>query len=142
MGYFRLYEQLGELDYQEKPVEAFGWHPQDDNIFLVQSEDLIQIVDLKANEVMERLKASPYEELQSSSTSFVLESEHKTVDVLINDFNQTNTLKKIVVTVTWLDHKQRERQYMLTTLRSQFSPVSATRNNHAALHIDSEGGRS
>ncbi len=104
-----------------------------------ESQGLLQ-AHFKANEVMETLKVRPYEELQSSSTSFVLESEKKTVTVEISDFNNTNTLKKIVVTVTWLDHAKRKRHYVLTTLRSRFSMVPVGENNNTALQTNVQGG--
>ena len=112
---------------------------------MIQERELIRDAQgllhahLKANEVMETLKVRPYDELQSSSASFVSESENTTVNVEISDFNDTNTLKKIVVTVTWLDHTKRERHYVLTTLRSQFSMVPL-RENNAALQTNVQGG--
>ncbi len=106
------------------------------------SKELLQ-AHLKANEVMETFKVRSYEALQSSSTSFVLESDNKTtVDVSISDFNQTNTLKQIVITVTWLDCKQRERHYTLTTLRSSVSMASTSKRNHTVLQTDLQGERS
>ncbi|MCJ7718020.1 MAG: hypothetical protein MUO54_16075 [Anaerolineales bacterium] len=44
-------KQLRALNYQDKYLEAFSWYPGDDNLFLVQSEDLIQVVDLNQGEV-------------------------------------------------------------------------------------------
>ena len=103
------------------------------------SEQLLKAV-LKANEVMETLKTKPFEELQSSSTSFISESRPQKVQILISDFDDLTSLKKIVVIVSWIDHEKHERQYMLTTLRSQFSLNNITNVNKTALESGVQGG--
>jgi Tol biopolymer transport system component len=65
-GYFSWYERLESLDFQQKPIHAFGWFPADDNLFLIQSEDLIQIVDLSQQQVISIL--GDYHDLEGQFT--------------------------------------------------------------------------
>jgi WD40 repeat protein len=45
-------ERLQLFGYQEKAVEVMKWYPGDDNLFMIQSDDLIQVVDLNRGEVI------------------------------------------------------------------------------------------
>ncbi len=96
---------------------------------------------LKANEVMETLKVSDFDELQSSS-SFIsaIEPQPQKVHVEISDFDDSENLKKIVVTVTWRDVREREQQYTLVTLRSRFSPGHVKHIENTTLTIGVQGG--
>ena len=111
---------------------------QQEQKIIRNSEQLLK-ANLKANEVMETLKAEPFEELQSSSTSFISDSAAQKVQILISDFDDLTSLKKIVVTVSWIDHEKHERQYMLTTLRSRFS-LNINNVNKTALESGVQGG--
>jgi WD40 repeat protein len=42
-------ERLVPLGYQDKAIWAMEWYPRDDNLFMIQSDDLIQVVDLNRN---------------------------------------------------------------------------------------------
>jgi WD40 repeat protein len=44
--------KLKKLGYQIKPIRAMKWYPKDDNLFILQSDDLIQVVDLNQGEVI------------------------------------------------------------------------------------------
>ena len=74
---------------------------------------------LKANAMMETLKACPFDELKSFSSIVISEIKNMTIDVVVSDFENSQTLKKIVVIVKWFDLRGNEKQYMLATLRSQ-----------------------
>ena len=45
-------ERLVPLGYQSKGVWAMLWYPGDDNLFMIQSNDLIQVVDLNRGKVV------------------------------------------------------------------------------------------
>jgi prepilin-type N-terminal cleavage/methylation domain-containing protein len=106
---------------------------QTENQVIRSSAELLS-AKLKANEVMERTKAMPFGELKSFSTLIVSELKQMTVDVHVSDFSALNNdeeaaiegLKKIVVRVTWFDQHGRERQYVLTTLRTRYHQRSHT----------------
>lgn len=51
-NYRNLYAILESLPFQEKPIIAYAWSPTRDDLFLVQSSDLIQVVDLSQQEVL------------------------------------------------------------------------------------------
>lgn len=110
-----------------------------DHKLIRNSQRLLQ-AQLQANEVMETLKTIPFGELEGSSTSLVSELGLQTVEVLISDFDDSELLKKIVVTAKWLDHAERERKYILTTLRSQFSMIPINDIKKTALSTDKKGG--
>jgi prepilin-type N-terminal cleavage/methylation domain-containing protein len=80
---------------------------------------------LIANETMEALKGRAFEKLESSSFKQASKLKDVTVNVLVSDFG-ANTLKKLVVTVQWVDGQGREKHLSLATLRSQYS-VSETK---------------
>lgn len=109
---------------------------------LIRNSQRLLKAQLQANEVMETLKTIPFEELESSSISLVSELDPQTVEVFISDFDDSELLKKIVVTAKWLDHKEREQKYILTTLRSQFSMIPMNDIKETALSIDEKGGSS
>lgn len=109
---------------------------------LIRNSQRLLKAQLQANEVMETLKTIPFGELESSSTSLVSELDPQTVEVVISDFDGSELLKKIVVTAKWLDHTERERKYILTTLRSQFSMIPMNDIKETALSTDEKGGSS
>jgi len=88
---------------------------------IIRSSVEVLSARLKANEVMETLKTRPFEQLTSSSSLVISELKQMTIDVAVSDFEGSQALKKIVVTVTWLDRKGSERRVVLTTLRSEHS---------------------
>jgi dipeptidyl aminopeptidase/acylaminoacyl peptidase len=45
-------DQLMSLGYQDKAVRAMKWYSGDDNLFMLQSDDMIQVVDLNQGEVI------------------------------------------------------------------------------------------
>ena len=100
---------------------------QTENQVIRTSAELLS-ARLKANEVMERAKATPFDELKSFSTVVISELKHMTINVQVSNFPvQSNVegagidgLKKIVVSVKWFDQRGHEREYMLTTLRSSY----------------------
>jgi len=75
---------------------------------------------LIANETMETLKGHAFEKLESSSFKQASKLKDVTVNVLVSDFG-ANMLKKLVVTVQWVDGQGREKHLSLATLRSQYS---------------------
>lgn len=106
---------------------------QTENQIIRTSAELLS-ARLKANEAIERAKATPFDELKSFSTLVVSELKQMTVDVQVSDFPvqsqtegvETGGLKKIVVSVKWFDQQGHERQYMLTTLRTRYHQSSQT----------------
>lgn len=83
------------------------------------SADLLQ-ARLLANKTMERMKVSPFEELQNQSFTEGTPQGEMTVEVRISEF-QAPTLKKIDVSVQWKDRHEHSRKLALSTLRSQYS---------------------
>lgn len=79
---------------------------------------------LIANGTMEILKTRPFEKLQSYSSEYPSELKDITVNVLVSDFG-SSALKKIVVTVQWIDRQGRERNFVLSTLRSKYPLIEA-----------------
>ena len=75
---------------------------------------------LIANEVMENLKIYPFEKLASSSFARSTELKNMGVNVFVSDFGST-TLKKIVVTVRWIDSQGQKKYFVLSTLRSSYT---------------------
>ncbi|GAK55016.1 type II secretory pathway [Candidatus Vecturithrix granuli] len=75
---------------------------------------------LKANEAMERVKATRFDELKSFSVVTVSKQTPMTVDVQVSNFSETEGLKKVVTSVKWFDQRGREREYKLTTLRTRY----------------------
>ncbi len=90
--------------------------------------DSIEVLSarLKANDVMETLKTRPFERLKSFSSLVISELKQMTIHVVVSDFKHTTDLKKIVVTVKWFNLKGREKQVILTTLRSKHSLTRVT----------------
>ncbi len=67
-----------------------------------------------------------------------------TVEVIVSDFKDSGTLKKISVNVQWIDRRGHEKQFMLTTVRSQYSN-SITKNSlhnmgRIVMNSGEEGG--
>ena len=79
---------------------------------------------LIANGTMEILKTRPFEKLQSYSSEYPSELKNITVNVLVSEFG-SSALKKIVVTVQWIDRQGRERNFVLSTLRSKYPLIEA-----------------
>jgi prepilin-type N-terminal cleavage/methylation domain-containing protein len=79
---------------------------------------------LLANETMETLKTQPFEKLQNYPSKYPSELKDITVNVLVSEFG-SSALKKIVVTVQWLDQQGREKAFVLSTLRSKYPLIEA-----------------
>jgi prepilin-type N-terminal cleavage/methylation domain-containing protein len=79
---------------------------------------------LIANGTMEILKTRPFEKLQSYSSEYPSELKNITVNVLVSEFG-SSALKKIVVTVQWIDRQGRERNFVLSTLRSKYPLIES-----------------
>lgn len=79
---------------------------------------------LIANGTMEILKTRPFEKLQSYSSEYPSELKNITVNVLVSEFG-SSALKKIVVTAQWIDRQGRERNFVLSTLRSKYPLIEA-----------------
>ena len=75
---------------------------------------------LKANEAMERVKATPFDELKSFSALVVSHQTPMAVEVQVSDFAKSEGLKKVVASVKWFDQRGHERQYILATLRTRY----------------------
>lgn len=91
----------------------------DQENYLVKNSANLLDARLTANETMETLKTQPFKELESYSFVEMAKTGKMTVDVTIKDFG-SETLKNIVVTVAWVDAKNRERNITLSTLRAQY----------------------
>ena len=107
---------------------------------LGQNSKRLLKAQLKANEVMETLRALPFDELWNAQEPVVFEAKPRNVEVLMTDFNDIPSLKKIVVNVSWKTQQGHERQYTLETLRSRFSPVYIKPMNEIALKRLAQGG--
>lgn len=109
---------------------------QTENQVIRMSAELLS-ARLKANEAMEQVKATPFDDLKSFSSLVVSELKHMTVNVEVSNYSirekveerrsessdegaEANGLKKIVVSVKWFDQQGHERQYILTTLRTRY----------------------
>lgn len=92
-----------------------------ENLLINNSKEALH-ARLLANETMETLRARPFEKLQSYSSSYPSELKDITVNVLVSEFG-SSALKKIVVTVQWLDRQGHEKNFVLSTLRLQY-PLS------------------
>lgn len=75
---------------------------------------------LKANEAMERVKATPFDELKSFSVLVVSQRTPMTIDVQVSNFPGTEGLKKVTTSIKWFDQRGHEREYTLTTLRTRY----------------------
>jgi prepilin-type N-terminal cleavage/methylation domain-containing protein len=89
--------------------------------FIVRDAAEILSAQLKANETMETLKTRHFEQLKTYSSLVVSDFNPMTVEVIVSDFKDSTTLKKIIVNVKWIDRRGHEKQFMLTTIRSQYS---------------------
>jgi prepilin-type N-terminal cleavage/methylation domain-containing protein len=78
---------------------------------------------LRATEVMESMRALPFEELWSSPEPVIFDAKPWAAEVVMTDFHESPSLKKIVVSVRWKTLQGQERSYRLETLRSRFKPV-------------------
>lgn len=111
---------------------------------LVRDSTEILSARLKANEVMEMLKTRPFDQVRTSSSLVVSEFHPMTVEVDVSDFDETKTLKKIIVKVKWIDHRGHKKQFMLTTLRSKYSRNVTEYSLHnvskIAMNSEKEGG--
>ena len=94
-----------------------------ENVLISNSKEVLH-ARLIANETMETLKAGPFEKLQSYSSKYPSELKDITVNVLVTEFG-SSALKKIVVTVQWIDRQGRERDFVLSTLRSKYPLIEA-----------------
>ena len=91
----------------------------DQENYLVRSTADLLNARLTANETMEALKVQPFKDLKSYSFAEMSKTGKMTVDVKVSDFG-SDTLKNIVVTVGWIDAKDRERNVTLSTLRVHY----------------------
>ncbi|MCP4403603.1 MAG: type II secretion system protein [bacterium] len=107
---------------------------------LGQNSKRLLKAQLKANEVMETMRTLPFDELWNSPEPVIVEATPREVEVLMMDFNDTPSLKKIVVTVSWKTQQGHERYYTLESLRSRFSPVYIKSMNEIALKAYTQGG--
>jgi prepilin-type N-terminal cleavage/methylation domain-containing protein len=109
------------------------------SIELGQNSKRLLKAQLKANEIMEAMRTRPFDELWNSPEPVVVEAKPRKVEVLMTDFNDSPSLKKIVVSVSWRMQQGHERQYTLETLRSRFSPVYIKAMNDIALKRLAQG---
>ena len=87
-------------------------------------EKTLNNLDEESKRTMEILKTRPFEKLQSYSSDYPSELKNITVNVLVSEF-ESSALKKIVVTVQWIDRQGRERDFVLSTLRSKYPLIEA-----------------
>ncbi len=116
---FSLIEVLVALEIFGVLLGGLAMMMQQEQRLLRNSADVLQ-ARLIANEIMERLKVRPFEKLESYSLTYSSDLTTMTVNVRVSEFD-LSTLKKIEVTVEWVDWQGRERNVMLATLRSQYS---------------------
>ncbi len=113
--------------------------------YLVHDSTEILNARLKANEVMESLRSRAFEQLRDYSSLAVSETQPMTVDVEVTNFHELPTLKKVLVRVTWMNRKGHEKHFLLTTLRSKYSPhtplCSPDEDNDVTLNSTQQGGR-
>ncbi len=112
--------------------------------YIVRDAAEILSAQLKANETMETLRSRTFEELKTYSSLVISEFSPMTVEVIVSDFKDSGTLKKISVNVQWIDRRGHEKQFMLTTVRSQYSN-SITKNSlhnmgRIVMNSGEEGG--
>lgn len=93
---------------------------QQENLLARHTANLLR-ARLLANETMETLKVKPFEELKNASFTEVSRIGDMSVDIQISDYT-SSSLKKVEVIVRWVDAQNRERKYLLSTLRSQYAP--------------------
>lgn len=89
-----------------------------ENYLVRNAADLLD-ARLTANETIETLKVQPFEDLKSYSVTEMAKTGKMTIDVKVSDFG-SDTLKNIVVTVNWIDARDRERNVTLSTLRAYY----------------------
>lgn len=116
---FSLLEVLIAIAILSILMGGFMTLMQAENQVIRASAELLS-ARLKANEAMERVKATPFNELKSFSVLVVSKQLPMTVDVQISNFAETEGLKKVVTIVKWFDQRGHERQYTLTTLRTRY----------------------
>jgi prepilin-type N-terminal cleavage/methylation domain-containing protein len=130
---FSLLEVLVALAVLGVLLAGLSTMMKQESLVMRNSAEALQ-ARLIANETMETLRAAPFEELQSHSFTSDSELKNMTVDVLVSDF-VSETLKEIVVTVVWIDVQGREKNVVLSTLRSKY-PLSEA---EAAVSNEVEG---
>ena len=89
------------------------------NYLVSTSAEMLQ-ARLLANKTMETLKTRPFEDLESATFSEKTPQGTMSVDVVVSEFH-SNTLKKIDVSVQWVDNRKQSRTLALSTLRSHYS---------------------
>jgi prepilin-type N-terminal cleavage/methylation domain-containing protein len=89
------------------------------NYLVNTSAELLQ-ARLLANKTMETLKTRAFEDLESATFSEKTPQGIMSVDVVVSEFH-SNTLKKIDVSVQWVDNRKQSRILALSTLRSSYS---------------------
>ena len=107
---------------------------------LGQNSKRLLKAQLKADEVMETLRTLPFDELWDSPEPVMVESQPREIEVLMTNFHDSPSIKKIMVTVDWKTQQGHERQYRLETLRSRFRPAYIKPMNEMALKALAQGG--
>lgn len=116
---FSLLEALIAIAILSILMGGFLTLMQAENQVIRASAELLS-ARLKANEAMERVKATPFDELKSFSALVVSHQTPMAVEVQVSDFSKTDGLKKVVTSVKWFDQRGHERQYILATLRTRY----------------------
>ncbi|PID58928.1 hypothetical protein CSB45_02705 [candidate division KSB3 bacterium] len=98
---------------------------------LEQNSKQLLHAQLKANERIESMRALPFDELWNSPDPVVFEDA---VELVITDFHDSPSLKKIVASVRWKTLQGHERIYRLETLRSRFRPLYIKQMNELSLN--------
>jgi prepilin-type N-terminal cleavage/methylation domain-containing protein len=91
---------------------------------LIRSSTEVLEARLIADKTMETLKTRPFEKLQSYSLVCSSELKDMTGNVLVSDFG-SSALKKIVVTIQWVNPQGLEKKLILSTLRSKYPLIKA-----------------
>ena len=89
------------------------------NYLVNTSAEMLQ-ARLLANKTMETLQVRSFDRLQSHRFSETTPQGLMSVDVTVSEF-QSPTLKKIDVSVQWIDDRELPRTLALSTLRSHYS---------------------
>lgn len=94
-----------------------------EKLFMRNSTEVLE-ARLIANKTMETLKARPFEKLQSYSLVRSSKLKDMTGNILVSDFG-SGALKKIVVTIQWVNPQGLEKKLVLSTLRSKYPLIKA-----------------
>jgi prepilin-type N-terminal cleavage/methylation domain-containing protein len=92
---------------------------QQENWLVKHSADLLT-ARLLANEAMETLKVYPFDQLETYAFTRPDLPTNMNVQVFVSPFG-SETLKKLMVTVRWVDLQDRKQSLTLATLRSKYT---------------------